>query len=136
MKRHHSAFALIELLALTGIFALLAGLLVHTIRKVEAAANQTTCTNNLKMVLESWKKGERPTALQESSAGVMVRDMDWETCWRLLDYRIDGCRREGASLCFSVKLRLCDQQQRTVAKWATYQVDAGPGISVARSKLP
>jgi hypothetical protein len=136
MKRPRSAFTLIEVLAISAVIAVLAGLLIHTIRKVEAAAHQTTCTNNLKMLLESWKKGERPAALEESSTGVTYRAMDYRARWRLLDYHIEDCRRESNGLRFSVRLRLCDPQDRTVAKQATYWMSSGPDISVARPMLP
>src|SRR5262249_28022525 len=136
MKPRRCGFTVLEVLAVSGIVAVLAGLLAHTVRKMEAAADQTNCTNNLKLVLESWKRGEQPTALLESSSGITVRDTDWEGSKRLLDYRIQDCRREGAGLRFSVQLRLRDESRRAIAKQATYWVFSNPDVRVAREPLP
>jgi hypothetical protein len=87
----------------------------------------------LRTVLESWTKGEKPTALQNRNPAITVVDMDWETGYRLLGYQVVGNGKgDDANLRCPVKLRLQSPQGTDVQKNVTYVVGTSPVLTVAR----
>jgi hypothetical protein len=135
-KNHHSAFTLVEVLSVSAIFLFLTGLLFHTVNKVQLAADQTASLKLLKSALDSWKNGQKPTALGGSPSGAVIQDSEWEAGHRLLAYHIGDCIDEGAYLRCSVQLRLRGPRNRPAVKWVAYRVLPGTPTIVSREKLP
>ncbi len=131
-KQAHSGFTLFEVLTITAIITALMGLLVRTVHKVQVTADQTSSINNLKNALDSWKKGQKPAALQRGSSAILVRDRDWEAGLRLLDYRIGECTEQEGCLRCPVRLRLGGLEGRMTFRWVTYQVAPGPEPLICR----
>jgi hypothetical protein len=133
-KNHHSAFTLVEVLSVSAIFLFLTSLLVHTVNKVQVAADQATSLKPLKSALDSWKKGQKPTALAGGALALTVHDSDWEANHRLVAYQIGDCTEEGVYLRCSVLLRLRGPNNRPVSKWVTYRIMAGTPTIVSRKE--
>lgn len=92
-----------------------------------------TARNTLRVVLESWKKGERPAALQQRTPPVVVQDMDWETGHQLIDYQIKGPdAAEDANLLCPVTLTLRSPEGEVLNKDVTYIVGTSPRLTVFR----
>jgi hypothetical protein len=135
-KNLHTAFTLVEVLTVSAILLFLAGLLVHTVNKVQVAADQATCLKPLRIALDNWTKGQKPKALENVSLGVTMHDSDWEAGYHLLAYQIGDCTEEGAHLRCSVQLRLRGPLGRPISKWVTYRVVPGARTAISREKLP
>jgi prepilin-type N-terminal cleavage/methylation domain-containing protein len=136
MRHRDYGFTLIEVLCISAILAFLASLLLHTIQKVDDAADHAAYVKIVKRALESWKKGQRPRTLRESSPAISVLDRDWEARYRLVKYQIGDCTAENECIRCSVRLSLRDPQGRLSTKGVTYRVRTSPGLAVAREEVP
>jgi len=87
----------------------------------------------LRTALESWKKGDKPAALQQRSPAITVQDMDWESGARLMSYELkDEGTAYDANLYCTVQLTLRPAQGPEVKKEVTYIVGTSPVLTVFR----
>jgi hypothetical protein len=87
----------------------------------------------LTSVLEDWKNGETPEALQKRTPPIVVQDIDWTSGAKLVKYELsgDGNEAEG-SLVTQVKLTLQPSRGGPKEKTVTYIVGTSPGLTVLR----
>ena len=88
----------------------------------------------LRTTLEGWKKGEPPTALNNSTPPITAQDLDWLRGAKLVGYAVDG---EGksveANLFVPVTLTLKMANGKEAKKKVTYVVGTSPYLTVFRS---
>lgn len=90
----------------------------------------------LTKVLDSWKEGDEPEALQSGRPKITVQDIDWNAGVQLTDYEILGDGEvTGASLVAQVKLSLRDKSDKESSKTVTYYVTTAPGFTVFRDSF-
>jgi hypothetical protein len=88
---------------------------------------------SLQTVLESWKNGDQPRALQDRSPKIVVQDVDWEAGRALVDFEIVGAGKfDDANLRCPVALTLKEKSGRKVKKQVRYVVGTSPAITVFR----
>jgi len=87
----------------------------------------------LQTALESWKKGETPTALQERDPSITVADREWARGTKLLDFQVDDKDQLfGADLRCTVRLTLDNARGQPRKKKATYSVGTNQTFTVVR----
>lgn len=89
---------------------------------------------SLKVVLDTWKKGDDPKSLMSSATPITAHDFEWDAGAKLLDYEIlDQGRNEDANLRVQVKIKLEEQgKKKAVEKKASYVVGTSPSVTVFR----
>jgi len=87
---------------------------------------------SLSAALESWKKGERPAALQDRSPVITVTDANWESGYKLEKYTVTGDEKnDGTNLHITVDLVTRDNKNRPRQSSVTYTVGTSPVITVS-----
>jgi hypothetical protein len=88
----------------------------------------------LKITLDSWKKGESPSAVQGGSPSITAQDLDWLTGAKLVDYQVTGDGKAlEANLYVPVKLTLRTPKGQEVTKSVSYIVGTSPRVTVFRA---
>lgn len=89
--------------------------------------------STLRTVLDAWKDGQSPEALQDRTPSIVAQDMDWRTGHQLVEYEIDG---EGeaidANLYCPVRLQLRGPDGKSITKNVRYIVGTDPVLTVFR----
>jgi hypothetical protein len=87
----------------------------------------------LKIALDSWKRGEPPSALQSGSPSITAQDLDWISGATLVDYQVTGDGKAiEANLHVPVKLTLRTPKGQKVTKSVSYIVGTSPRVTVFR----
>ena len=83
--------------------------------------------------LDSWKKGDPSTALQNASPPIYVIDQEWQSGGKLKDYEIVGAgEAKDAHLFCQVKLTVLGANGKEVKKEVTYIISTAPNLTVSR----
>jgi hypothetical protein len=99
-----------------------------------AAVDPERAREALKITLDSWKKGEPPSAVQGGSPSITAQDLDWMAGAKLVDYQVTGDGKAvEANLYVPVKLTLRSPQGREVTKSVSYVVGTSPRVTVFRA---
>lgn len=96
---------------------------------VDAAAARDALT----AALDSWKRGDKPDALQKASPPVFVIDPDWQAGAALKDYRITGDGKAmDANLHCPVTLTVRAANGAEATREVTFIVSTAPNRTVSR----
>lgn len=96
---------------------------------VDAAAAQDA----LKAALDSWKRGDKPDALQKASPPVFVIDPEWQAGAVLKDYRLAGDGKPmDANLHCPVTLTVRAPNGTEATREVTFIVSTAPNRTVSR----
>lgn len=96
---------------------------------VDAAAARETLT----AALDSWKRGEKPDALQRAAPAIYVIDQEWQDGAVLTDYRLVGDgETKDAHLHCRVALTVRPPRGAEVTREVTYVVSSSPNRTVTR----
>jgi hypothetical protein len=96
---------------------------------VEPAAARET----LQAALDSWKRGDRPDALQGASPPIFVIDQEWQDGTTLKDYKLAGDgEAKDANLYCPVVLTVRSRGGAEVTRTVTYIVSTAPNRTVSR----
>ncbi len=88
---------------------------------------------SLRIVLDSWKNGEKPEQLQSPPRSITAQDLDWLKGMKLVEYKVlDDATPKGTNLWVSVDLTLTDSSSKTVHKKVRYIVGTNPAVTVFR----
>ena len=98
-----------------------------------ARVNPPRAREALRTALESWKKGEPPSALKSASPAIVIQDFEWQAGQKLVGYEVtsDGSD-DDANLRIPVRLMLRDPGGREVQKEVVYVVGTSPVLTVFR----
>jgi hypothetical protein len=92
-----------------------------------------TARTTLRVVLNSWKKGEKPADLKQRNPAIVVQDMDWESGLQLVEYEVIGQgTAEDANLICPVKLVVRTPGGEVTTKEVAYIVGTSPRLTVFR----
>jgi hypothetical protein len=98
-----------------------------------AAVDAPRARDALKTTLDSWKKGDAPSALKDGSPSIIAQDLDWLAGAKLVDYQVAGEGKEKeTNLYVPVTLTLQNPQGKEIKKSVSYVVATSPHISVFR----
>jgi hypothetical protein len=87
----------------------------------------------LRTALESWKKGEPATALQNLSPPIYIIDQEWQAGAKLISYEMIGDGEEkDANLFCKVKLTTRTSAGKEVQQEVTFVVSTAPNLTVTR----
>lgn len=113
-----------------GLFVVLA---VGCSGKLNAPVNAPKARETLHAALESWKKGEPATTLQNGSPPIYIIIPDWQNGAKLVDFEVIGDGEEkDAHLFCKVKLTLRGQDGKDIKQDATFIVSTAPNLTVSR----
>jgi hypothetical protein len=98
-------------------------------------ADPTQAQAVLRTVLDAWKAGETPDALQKRTPPIHVADMDWRDGFRLVGYQADSeGKLVGYDMNYPVVLELKNPKGTAVKKKAVYTITTAPEVLVLRQE--
>jgi hypothetical protein len=98
-----------------------------------APVDASQARDTLRLVLESWKQGDKVDALQSADPPIYVIDMDWQAGARLKDFQLvnDGKEMDAQLFC-PVQLTLQSATGKEMKTQVTYIVATAPNLTVSR----
>jgi hypothetical protein len=95
--------------------------------------DENLARESFRAALESWKKGEKPEALQERSLAIIMTDPDWGAGRRLVSYTVrDKEFNDGYNLHCTVELVFAGNGDG-IRRVVTYIVGTSPVITIFRA---
>lgn len=93
--------------------------------------DEAVARNSLTTVLDAWKQGQAPAALQQGSPKIIVGDMQWNAGAKLMDYEVlEPSSNDGSNLRVRVALKLEDATGHSSQRQVEYLVGTSPQITV------
>ncbi len=86
----------------------------------------------LQTVLDAWKGGEQPAALEQRTPPIHVSDGDWMSGLKLQKYKADDGKLIGTDVSYNVALELKTTKGKIVKRSAVYAVTTHPQLLVLR----
>jgi hypothetical protein len=83
--------------------------------------------------LNAWRNSEQVQTLREGKTSIFVADFQWESGWKLEEYKIVDQAVDGFQARCKVNLTLKDPQGKTSKETAEYIATSAPKKTVTRS---
>jgi hypothetical protein len=99
------------------------------------SADPASAQQALRAVLDAWKAGEKPEALENRAPPIRVKDLDWQNGFQLVRYSSDlEGKHVGYDLNYPVSLELKSPKGSSIKRNAIYTVTTRPEILVLRQE--